>query len=116
MMDPKALNVSRAAKNQALCREVNERIVGLSASLALELAHRDFICECADAQCTQVVRLTVAEYEAIRADPTRFLVVPAEEHVASELEATIERYERYWTVQLVGDGREIAAKLDPRSR
>lgn len=116
MTDQTPLDVSRAAKNQALCREVNERILGLSTALAFERAHRDFICECADPACTQVVRLTVAEYEALRMHPTRFVVVPSEEHIAPELEAVVERYETYWTLQATGVAADIAEKLDPRSR
>ena len=35
-----------------------------------------FVCECGDPECTIPVSLSLAEYEEVRADPTRFVVIP----------------------------------------
>ncbi len=67
----------RLAKNESLFREQNERIAPHNAVYVwVNPAFADWICECADEGCSVPVRLTVAEYEAVRAKPTQFLVAP----------------------------------------
>jgi hypothetical protein len=39
----------------------------------------EFFCECGDSRCAERIRLTLGEYEAIRAMPGRFLVLPGDE-------------------------------------
>jgi hypothetical protein len=114
--DTQSLPMVRAARNQALCRDVNERIEELAESFAVEISYRNFICECADTECSEPIRMTVAEYEAVRADPTLFVVFPSAEHVVPAVEDVVSRDERYWTVGKLGVAAEVAAKLDPRAR
>jgi hypothetical protein len=116
MSDPTPLRMVRAAQNQALCREVNERIDSLSTAYGVELSTRDFICECAATDCTATIRMTVSEYEEVRQDATRFVVLPSEAHVIPDVEEVVSKGDRYWTVSKVGAGAEIAARLDPRRR
>lgn len=47
-------------------REVNECIRALTTTAA-STTRREFICECADLACLDVVPLTLAQYDAIRA-------------------------------------------------
>jgi len=57
----------------AFSRAVNEDMIELSA------AHggiRRIVCECSRRTCTELLDVTVADYEAVRAHPTRLLVVP----------------------------------------
>jgi hypothetical protein len=68
---------TRAGLNEGLFREVNERIAELDERV--ELAPTEFVCECADASCSEHVQLSDAEYEAVRADPVRFFVMPGHE-------------------------------------
>ena len=63
----------RLARNEALFREVNERVEEISGRAGLETI--DFICECGDADCTLPLALTGLEYEEVRADPVLFAVV-----------------------------------------
>jgi hypothetical protein len=116
MSDPTTLRMVRAAQNQALCREVNERIEALSTAFGVQLSTRDFICECAVTECTATIRMTVSEYEEVRQDATRFVVLPSEAHVVPDVEEVISKGDRYWTVRKVGAGAEIAARLNPRRR
>jgi hypothetical protein len=99
----------RFARNEAVFREVNERIEELtreSESLAL-------MCECGNPQCKEPLRLTVAEYERVRQEPTHFLVAPG--HVIPEIEAVVDGTERFEVVRkLAGEGA-FARKTDPRS-
>ena len=76
----------RVAANEAAFREINEAIErGLWPGEEGERV--GFRCECARLGCDQVIELTVAEYEQVRAHPRRFVLVqghevPAEDTVA----------------------------------
>jgi hypothetical protein len=108
-----ATNDSRATKgasNQALIREVNERIE----QLAEDAAHPVFLCECANPDCVEMIELSVAEYESIRSSPTRFPVRPG--HVYLEFERVIEENVHYIVVEKFGEAAEVVKALDPRSQ
>jgi hypothetical protein len=98
------------AQNEALFREVNERIE----ALAHHLGPYEFLCECANADCTFRVSLPIATYEAVRADPKRFVVLPL--HYTPEVEDLVEENETYWVVVKTGEAGEYVEHLDPRSR
>jgi hypothetical protein len=103
----------RVARNETLFREVNERIRKVNLSLATVEA-TDFLCECGDESCTEPISLTLAEYEAVRADGTQFAV--ATEHVAPEVERVIASNERYALVAKTDpEAARVAEAEDPRS-
>ena len=106
----------RAAKNQSLFREVNERIEPLDEAFMIIKFLNDFVCECANESCTEHVELSVEEYEALRQHPKRFFVSPDDDHVWPDVERIAEKHERYWVVEKMGYGGAMAEKLDPRSR
>ncbi len=87
--------MQRNAKNEALLREVNDRIeeVGERLQVLPEDELLDFRCECGRADCDATVSLTVEEYEHVRDDNDRFAVVPGHEN--AELERALKRTERY---------------------
>ena len=103
----------RAAKNEVVLRDLNERLKAYPPSLNQRFS--EWVCECADMACTKRVELTIDEYEMIRAEPTRFVVAPGAEHVDPEIERVVERETRYWVVEKIGVGAEISEKFDPRS-
>src|SRR5262249_42654373 len=99
----------RAARSQAMFREVNERIV--------ELTHRwpaepQFVCECESTNCTETVTLTGEEYEAVRSDPGCFLVAPG--HNVPAVEETVRSTDGYLVVRKLGRGHDLAVEFDPR--
>ncbi len=106
----------RAAKNQSLFREINERIEPLNKAFTPINRLNDFVCECANESCTEAIRMTVDEYEVVRQHPARFFVWPADEHVGLDVERVLEKTDRYWVVEKFGHVGSMAAKLDPRSR
>ena len=58
--------------------------------------------------------MTAAEYEAIRAESTRFAVVPG--HEDPEIESVIERYPGYLIVEKRdAEAQEVARETDPRA-
>jgi hypothetical protein len=109
--DPHEAQV-KAARNQSLFREVNERVEHLQRGWA-HLSEIDFDCECADDSCTARVSMTIAEYEQIRARPERFFVLS--EHVYPEVEVVVAKNERYWTVEKIEAAAQFAGALNPRA-
>ena len=111
MSDSTELDIrrERAAKNEILFREVNERIEGLSAASALD----GYVCECADKGCDQRVSLTVKEYEHVRSRPEWFVVVPG--HNTLGLDSIEVASDRYFVVSKLGAGAQVARETDPRS-
>ena len=109
-METTAERSRKAAHNQALMREVNERIE----QLAEDAAHPEFLCECANQECTQTIELSIAEYEAIRSSPERFPVKPG--HDYPEFERVVDKNERFAVVEKFGEAARVVRKLDPRSR
>jgi hypothetical protein len=65
----------RELQNRSLRREVNERIAGL-----IEGFHRaeesvmTVFCECGSDECMARIETTLAEYQAVRAGPMRWVV------------------------------------------
>jgi hypothetical protein len=71
-------------------------------------------CECAASNCLERISLTLAEYEAIREHPNRFAVIPSDAHFFPDVEVVVEKTDRYWVVEKIGEARRVAVELDPR--
>jgi hypothetical protein len=83
----------RLARNQALFRELNERIMDMcSNGEAVE-----FVCECSDPECATTVLMSPDDYEHVRAASVRFLVIPG--HEVLEIERVVSREDGYVTVE-----------------
>jgi hypothetical protein len=102
----------RAAQNQALFREVNERIEALNTGFSLVLPMGDWVCECADDNCSERMSLTPAEYEAIRRHPDRFPVLPG--HEVPEVETVVEVNDRYVVVEKFGAAKDFVVAHSAR--
>jgi hypothetical protein len=103
----------RAARNEALFRQVNERVREVSEAFAvLDPSPVDFICECALPDCAEPVALQLHEYEAVRSVPTHFVVLPA--HVLPEIERVVADHGSYVVVEKLAGEQEIARATDPR--
>jgi hypothetical protein len=100
----------RAAKNQSLFREVNERIEDLTPNAAFSA----FICECMSETCDEQVSITVEEYEHVRSGGNRFFVLPG--HWVPAVEQVVESNDRFVVVAKLGTGGQLAEQLDPRTR
>jgi hypothetical protein len=105
----------RAAENQTLFREVNERIGDLNRTFDALAPYGSWTCECASIGCIERIQMTLGEYEALRAEPACFAVAPSADHVVPDVEVVRERTERYWVVEKLGAAAERAAELDPRT-
>jgi hypothetical protein len=107
----------RLAGNEALFREVNERVAEVAThfiEVETEGETVEFTCECGRANCAQQIPMTIDEYQAIRADPTWFAVAPG--HELPEVEKIIRRTPNYLVVaKRDEDAREVARETDPRA-
>ena len=101
----------RIARNEALFREVNERVKEVSEGAPTDQV--DFLCECGDETCTESISLTRAEYEGLRADALLFGV--RQGHEIPDVEEVVAENDRFWTVRKHRDEGQIARALDPRS-
>jgi hypothetical protein len=100
----------RTATNEALFREVNERLEDRVQVAVGDHAPFAALCECADPECTERIMLTPAEYEEAHADPTQFVVLDG--HVAEDVEDVVFRNDRFVVVRKRGLAGEIAEALD----
>ena len=98
------------AQNQTLFREVNERIAEIAGSLSNERV--DAVCECGDTSCAEILPITIASYNAVRAHGDRFVLVPGHEDRA--IERVLERSEQWVVVEKIGEAGDVARELDPR--
>ena len=103
----------RIAESQAMFRVVNERVTAWPERQAAPAAEQlMFYCECADEHCFERVYLTAREYEAIRADSSRFAVV--EGHVFPEAEDVVAAPHGYEIVETHAELRGTTEHTDPR--
>jgi hypothetical protein len=108
----------RIVRNEVLHRELNERMRQVETELAADgvvepLELGEYFCECGLMECTDKIRVTPAEYEAVRTDPARFLILP--EHLIADVERIVDQTDRYATVEKLPAERAIAIEHDPRS-
>jgi hypothetical protein len=107
---PVTLWEERAARNEALFRDVNEEIRDVDRRFG-GAAASEFVCECANGACIERLPVPLDVYTAVRSEPTRFIVAPGHEN--SELEGVVERHDRFFVVEKFGTAGRIAERLDP---
>jgi hypothetical protein len=104
----------RIGLNEAVFREVNERIEEVAETFDIQSQPLDLICECGDAKCVQPLSMTRAEYEHVRSDPRHFAVHPG--HEIPDVEEVVERCKGYNIVRKgKGTPEQVAEQTDPRS-
>jgi hypothetical protein len=110
-LDLRKSRQERAARNQSLFRDVNERLEQVMQELPTA---QDFLCECADPECNEMVSLSLNEYERVREEPTHFTIVPG--HDLADVERVVEHigHGRYAVVEKIEKAAELARQLDPR--
>jgi hypothetical protein len=107
-MDP------RDARIQTVFRAMNERMLASDKRRKAPADGRHVIvCECGEEACRARVYLSRAEYEAVRASPIRFAVLPG--HEVPEAERVVEERDGYLVVEKFERLRYVAEQSDPRS-
>ena len=109
-MDPRA---ERIGKNEALFREVNERVRDVTAGFGGTFDDAEFVCECGDRGCTARIRVPLRDYERVRGDGALFLIKGG--HEIPDVEDVVEEHETYAVVRKrAGDPAALARQADPR--
>jgi hypothetical protein len=104
----------RVGLNEAVFREVNERIRDLGEEFGLSTQPLDLVCECGNADCAERIELTAAEYERVRADAALFAIVPG--HQIEEVEEVVVEERRYAIVRKhEGGPARLAEETDRRA-
>lgn len=101
------VSLARLARNQILFREVNERIAELD---RLRDGPFEFLCECSDVACTDALALELNEYDAVRARPRHFVIVPG--HEITAVARVVEERDRFTVVERT-IAIELPAEVDP---
>jgi hypothetical protein len=105
---------ARIGLNEAVFREVNERINDLAETFDLQSEPLDLVCECGDAKCVQRITMTPREYEELRSDVHQFAVHPG--HEIPDVEEVVALRRGYDIVaKLEGIPERVAEETDPRS-
>jgi hypothetical protein len=112
---PFAFDISRSVSDDQAKRRVaiNQTLLrGVNGAMQFERAGEPipFRCECGQLGCNQLIGLTRAEYNAVRAHPRRFAIAAG--HEVSEIETVVERHDR-WAVVEAHD--PVAAAVAERS-
>jgi len=87
----------RIGENEALFRDVNDRIERVSAALQVTSERIAILCECGDQSCTERIEIVLPEYERVRGDSALFFVRPG--HELPHVEDVVERSGEYFVVR-----------------
>lgn len=104
----------RIARNDAAFRRANERISAAAETYGVDIPV-PFVCECADPECSEVVRLKLEAYEEIRTDSRRFFHVPGHRDADGTAGVVVAERDGYVIVEKTGHAAEIAEALDERN-
>jgi hypothetical protein len=105
---------ARQARNEALFREVNERIaqLGEAAEAWSPDGTVEFLCECGEeGGCGERIRMPLEAYERVRTQDDRFVVKPG--HETLELERAVAWTDEYVIVDKIR-AAEPFVEDDPR--
>jgi len=101
------------ADNEAIFREVNERVHEQAESHGDDGHVYAFFCECSRPDCVEQVHHTSAEYEAVRAHGARFILIAG--HQIEEIEDVVASLSDSIVVEKQGVAGDRAEALDPRA-
>jgi hypothetical protein len=106
--------VRRIGLNEAVFREVNDRVEELNRDLGVPDDRLELLCECGDPGCVERISMTISAYAALRADSRQFAVVPG--HDLPEVETVVFEHGDYDVVRKhAGEPTRVAEETDPRS-
>ena len=111
-MDGSNGEARQVAHNEGLFRSVNEQIESTNERFGVASQQAEFVCECADEQCTERITLALGDYEDVRRIPTHFIVIPG--HVNHQFETVVETADGYAVVEKFGEAGKESIKLDER--
>jgi hypothetical protein len=103
----------RRARNEVLFRSVNEAIQQQALRFGGIDDEYEFVCECSWVECVERITLTLRQYEEIRANGSRFIVIPG--HADPSVEQVVGSVAGHHVVEKDGAAAIVAEQADPRS-
>jgi hypothetical protein len=89
----------RIVKNNYTFREANEQIRARADDYDAPIERIPFLCECPVPTCTEILRLTLAEYSVVRANPDHFFTIPGHEQADAPVGHVVSRENDYVVVE-----------------
>jgi hypothetical protein len=89
----------RIVQNNLTFRDANEQIRARAEQYDAPIERIPFLCECPRPDCVEIVRLTISQYAAVRADPTYFFTVPGHEAAEEPVGTVVGREDGYVVVE-----------------
>jgi hypothetical protein len=89
----------RIVKNNYTFREANEHIRAKADEYDAPVERVPFLCECPVPSCTEILRLTLAQYQDVRADPNNFFTAPGHEQADVAVGRVVSRESDYVIVE-----------------
>ena len=103
----------RAARNEEVFRDINERIEQGAEQHGVE-APLSFHCECGRAWCVTTIDVPPAEYESVVNERYHFILIPG--HEQPEIERIVDRRGGYIVVEKIGEARDQIERDHPQQR
>jgi hypothetical protein len=100
----------RAALAQALFREINERAEEQVRVFRGDEVQVGIVCECADIHCLERILISKSTYEAVRAEPTQFIVKPG--HVVADVEEIVSQGDNFEIIRKRGLAADVVRYLN----
>jgi hypothetical protein len=89
----------RIVQNNYTFREANEQIRAKADAYDAPVERVPFLCECPVPSCTEILRLTLAEYADVRANPNHFFTAPGHEQADAPVGRVVSREGDYVIVE-----------------
>ena len=103
----------RLGLNEAMFREVNERVEEVNQAFGSITGQFEIFCECGDVTCAERITVPMSEYERVRSDSKQFLLKLG--HEDPTVERVIEHHDSFVIVEKEGvEVEEVAEQTDPR--
>jgi hypothetical protein len=107
-MDRRTQSEKRAARNEVSFRQANEKLGDKRQELELR-GRTPFLCECSDPDCTELIHLSLEQYDHIRSRANWFVIATGHEDGS-----TAEEHGTYMIIAKDGEAGRIAEEENPR--
>jgi hypothetical protein len=104
-------SIERAALNELRFRAANERIEERRVELGVD-GRIPYVCECEEAACREVVRLSADEYRDVRASARQFLLVTGHPFRSGDVVA---EHDGYVVVEKRGEAMAVIEREEEAS-
>jgi hypothetical protein len=105
-------SAEKIARNNAAFRAANDQIEAAAVDHGFgRNGAVPFLCECSDPHCTQIIRLSLAEYDHVRSNARWFVHAEGHESEIPGVVRLVERREGYLVVEKTGHAGAVVTEL-----